>query len=73
MTVIQCGQEVFIGNGEISATVTAVFIRFDRVSYEVVWWDGRNRKCECLEACEVEGKKASTSVIGFGAVAELSK
>ncbi len=38
----------------IDGIVTAVCIRhYEHVTYEVVWWDGRQRKCEWLEGCEL--------------------
>ena len=58
--VIRPGQECWIGpKREIAARVVQVSItQADltevRVSYQVAWWDGNNRKCEWLEQSEVE-------------------
>ena len=70
LEVIACGEVVSIG-GEgdepIKAIVTGVLVRGDLVQYEVVWWNGRARSCEWVNACEVVSADATPAkrAIGF--------
>ena len=51
---------------EFLAMVVAVSIRGEgRVSYECVWWDGKTRRCEWLETCEVHSRDTTRQRIGF--------
>ncbi len=58
MTVIPIGAEVMVmdaTSGGVPAFVTAVCIRANEaVTYECVWWSGRERRCEWVNALEVE-------------------
>jgi len=51
----------------IPATVVAVCLYdSERVSYQVAWWDGRSRRCEWLESCEVKpAKNSPLKTVGF--------
>jgi sugar lactone lactonase YvrE len=67
LEVYRPGSEVRIGK-DISAIVNAVCISANgRVTYEVVWWDGRTRKSDWLASCEVEqsSEKSDRKSIGF--------
>lgn len=66
MEVIPIGTRVKVGFGEIDAVVTAVNVRMTGVEYEVAWWNGRERYCCWVSACEVETDgPVATSRIGF--------
>lgn len=66
MEVIKPGTRVTIADN-IEAVVDAVQIETsDRVSYAVVWWDGRNRRREWLAAPEVfMSRTRPGTTIGF--------
>lgn len=65
LKVVCPGQKVQLGGG-VPATVLAVSVGTgDRVQYRVVWWDGRNRRDEWLEECEVDANGAARTPIGF--------
>lgn len=54
--------------GDVLATITAINITGQRpakVSYQCVWWDGRNRCSEWVEAFEVADRDAAPIAIGF--------
>ena len=53
MRPIPCGAKVLFANN-IDGLVVAVCDRFGRLTYEVVWFDGRMRHSQWLEACEIE-------------------
>lgn len=57
--VIGVGSKVLLGD-VVSARITAVFIRRNRISYECVWWDDRERREEVVESWEVrpDGKRS---------------
>lgn len=59
------GAKVIVGT-DITGTVTGIMLRAG-VTYEVVWWDGRTRRCEWLAECEIKpGSEDSTKLrIGF--------
>lgn len=63
------GSEVKVASEEnaIKAKIIAIGIRSnDRVSYEISWWDGRSRKTDWIEACEIVGvDNANKMKIGF--------
>ncbi|MGZ6045670.1 MAG: hypothetical protein ACXWNW_14170 [Isosphaeraceae bacterium] len=65
LEVLPLGSRVSLGDGTIPAIVTAIIIRGDRPSYEVVWWDGRARKSEWLETSEVKSDEVARTKIGF--------
>jgi hypothetical protein len=73
--VYRVGQDVKIGVGEklITAKVLQIAIHANEsVQYQVVWWDGRTRKVEWLEAIEARcvrsnyaGTLTKSDKIGF--------
>jgi hypothetical protein len=65
--VFAIGSPVNIIHANQCGTVTSVCVHAcNRVRYEVAWWEGVTRRCEWLEAFEVEaGEKSERSVIGF--------
>jgi predicted transcriptional regulator len=63
--VLAQGSAVIIGEN-IEATITAVTLRDQNIFYEVVWWDGRIRRCEWLQRKELKVTgKGKTIKIGF--------
>lgn len=70
LTVIAPGSFVQIGpnpSDRLTGQVLQVNVRYnDCVSYLVVWWDGRTRKSEWMEACEVARlENTPLTTIGF--------
>lgn len=73
--VYRVGQDVLIGVGDKSIRATVIQIAIhanEAVQYQVVWWDGRTRKVEWLEASEVKarsngyvGRLTKCDTIGF--------
>lgn len=57
--VLAVGSEVLL-DGAVSARITAIFIRDAGITYEVVWWNERERHEEVLEPWELKpnGEKA---------------
>ncbi len=54
--------------GDIEGTITAAAIYAgNRISYQVAWWDGKDRKQEWLDDCEivVGGNGGAKQQIGF--------
>ena len=51
--VYAVGSQVLL-DGTVSARVTAIFIHESRVTYEVVYWNDRERKEEVVEAWEIQ-------------------
>lgn len=71
--VFQVGSPVIIGE-HIEARVLAISIyEHNRVSYQVVWWDGNTRKTDWLESFEVQPHKGEITKlrIGFKSLAPL--
>ena len=47
------GAKVYIG-GDIPAVVNGILTRVNGgLEYEVIWWDGRTRRCEWVSPLEV--------------------
>lgn len=68
--VLPIGTEVIIKRPKQKGIITAINIRTSkRIVYEVVWWDGSNRKEEWLEEIEIKpvGKK-ELNRIGFKSI-----
>lgn len=64
-TVFAIGTEVDLGN-KLVGKVLEVCLKSGSEQYLVVWWDGRTRKTEWLNAEEVLPKKDSkTMPVGF--------
>ena len=64
--VMPVGSSVLVGD-DIPATITGVWIREKcHISYQCVWWNGRERK-ECwLERHEVQGlEETQGTTVGF--------
>lgn len=59
--VMAVGSNVLLGS-VISARITAIFIRDNRVKYECVWWDDCERHEEVVEEWELrpDGDSART-------------
>ncbi len=59
------GATVKIAN-ELTGVVTAISIRAYQNLYEVVWWDGKTRKCEWLQDVELKAVSGEPQLrIGF--------
>lgn len=64
--VFQIGSPVYIGE-HIEAKVLAISIyEHNRVSYQVVWWDGNTRKTDWLESFEVQPHKGEITKLCIG-------
>lgn len=50
---------------DIPGIITAVCLREDRLTYEVVWWDRFTRNCQWLDECEIKCSKPKTARMGF--------
>lgn len=71
LEVLAIGTRVRLGDpaDPIPGTILGISIReAGRVTYEVVWWDGRERRSEWLERAEFEMEKGGGRAvrIGFG-------
>lgn len=66
MEVFEIGSAVLLG-GDIPATITAINIRGKehRLTYEVMWWDERNRKTEWVDPFEIEIREAKKQTLRF--------
>ena len=66
MEVYEIGAQVML-DGNIPATVTAINIRGveHRLTYEVTWWDERNRKCEWVDPFEIKSTGMKTRTLKF--------
>lgn len=64
MDVHAIGSMVLV-DGTVPARITAIFIRDNRITYEVVWWNERERKEEVVEEWEIQpdGENARTQRI----------
>jgi hypothetical protein len=60
ISVYPIGSEVLI-DGTITARVTAIMIRAE-VSYEVVWWNDRERRVEWVEHWEIASNNDKTGI-----------
>ena len=58
MEVFACGSEVLLDD-VLSARVTAIQIRGEQISYEVVWWHEGGRHVEWVEAWEIKADNES--------------
>lgn len=70
ISIIPPGANVRIGGSsedEFAGVVCQACIREGgAVQYQVAWWNGRERRCEWLEACEVvTAQEAARQEIGF--------
>lgn len=66
--VLPIGSHVRVaGPDGFDGRIMAVSVRGDyHVTYEVVWWDGRDRKAEWLEPTELSLQLHSPDKIGIG-------
>lgn len=53
--------------GGIQAQILAACIRGSTVIYEAIWWDGRTRKKEWVEECEIESVDVKKVQVSFSA------
>ena len=78
LSLLAVGTKVEIGYGadHVVGHVNAICIRErDYVTYEVVWWDGRNRRSEWLARGEIRAIDASSTQmahIGFAGTGDDS-
>ena len=67
LTLIACGTEVTTKLGEIEGMVTCQSIRFERVIYEITYFDAKTSKTLWMHENEfILGKKAKKVKVGFG-------
>lgn len=66
MEVFEIGTDVLL-DGEIPAKITSINIRGaeHRLTYEVTWWDERNRKAEWVDPFEIRVKDAKKKSLRF--------
>lgn len=66
MEVYDIGSQVLI-DGDIPATITSINIRGmeHRLTYEVMWWDERNRKTDWLDPFEIRPQEVKHRQITF--------
>jgi hypothetical protein len=66
MEVFEIGSAVLL-DGDIPATITSINIRGTehRLTYEVTWWDERNRKTEWVDPFEIRAKEAKKQSLRF--------
>lgn len=63
LSLYEIGAEVNIGG--VIAKITAATVREkEKVTYEVVWWDGPIRHCQWIEECEIRVEPSRVQV-GF--------
>lgn len=66
LTLHSCGTHIRMGTDQnIVGEITAISIRYDRVTYEVTWWDGANRRSEFVDGSEFSVGKSEQVRIGF--------
>lgn len=63
--VFALGALVTLLHPKLDAVITAVNIREEGTTYEVVWWDGKARKCEWVTAAEIDAGDDERRRIGF--------
>ncbi|MCK9463034.1 MAG: hypothetical protein M0R80_25710 [Proteobacteria bacterium] len=61
--VFPIGTKIMLGD-EIPAIIIGVWIE-KSVQYHVVWWSGRERKCEWVSDMEFSTTDANKMTIGF--------
>lgn len=49
----------------ITGLVVGICISINGIEYQVVWWEGRNRKCDWINSVEVTETSDSLQRIGF--------
>jgi hypothetical protein len=65
MEVIKCGSMIRTKLGELSAIITAISIRFDRITYEVSYFYNGEYKCVWLSEDEFSIDVDDKQKIGF--------
>jgi hypothetical protein len=67
--IIRPGTEINLDRHgeELLGIITQVCIsQNDAVQYQVVWWDGRQRRLEWINACELRMQRDSIDTLGIG-------
>lgn len=66
LTVYAPGTEVTISQGLIKGTIIDISITGNfKVQYNVIWWDGNDRKSAWMDTCEIQAGKPVKLKIGF--------
>ena len=74
LTLIACGTEVTTKLGEIEGMITCQSIRFEKVIYEITYFDGKSPKTLWMNENEFKlGKKSKEVKVGFNKPEEDSK
>jgi hypothetical protein len=63
--LIKCGTPVVAINGNVQGVITAIYIRFNSVAYEVSYFNNGEYKQVCLNECEFTITDGKKQVIGF--------
>lgn len=67
--VLPNGTPVHIASGEILGTITGIMVRDrDKITYEVTWWDRRDRKTGWFAVSEIDPdtSRGASLLVGFG-------
>jgi len=59
-----CGTKAIIKNGNVNATITAICLRFESLSYELTYYTGEYKKEWCFES-EFDVENGTVKQIGF--------
>ena len=65
MKVYKCGTLVIIKLANLKGMITCASIRFDKVIYEITYYDGTEQKTVWVNENEVEVNGAEFQKIGF--------
>ena len=65
MDTIKCGTLVIIKLANIKGMITCMSLRFDKVSYEITYFDGADQKCIWANEQEIEVTSPEITKIGF--------
>lgn len=65
MKVYKCGSKAITVVGEIEGIITGINIRFERIQYELSYFQKGEHKSTWLEECEITCKVKERNIIGF--------
>lgn len=65
MEILKCGLEVELKNTKIIAIITACCIRFDKVNYEVSYFNGLEYKSIWVNEKEFNAENKLTDKLGY--------
>ena len=65
METVKCGTLVIIKLANIKGMITCMSLRFDKVTYEITYWDGADQKTIWVNENEFEVSAPELTKIGF--------